>query len=38
MVISLVATRLAPETRNRDLNVPEDATGRSAREALTSRS
>jgi len=29
MVISLVATRLAPETRNRDLNVPEDATDQS---------
>ncbi|HTF54515.1 MAG TPA: MFS transporter [Pseudonocardia sp.] len=38
MVISLVATRLAPETLNRDLNVPEDATDRNAREALTSRS
>jgi hypothetical protein len=26
MLISLVATRLAPETLNRDLTVPEDAT------------
>jgi len=38
MVISLVATRLAPETLDRDLNVPEDATGRNSREALASRS
>jgi len=26
MLVSLVATRLAPETRDRDLTVPEDAT------------
>ena len=28
MLISLVAARLAPETRGRDLTVPEDATGK----------